>query len=84
MLCGGLGYLLGDFLGHYGGDAVLIVFYAEARHKFRHNLRVTGVRYLLIEKKFAHGRQVGHITIALEIKEKGVAVGIYFVVHRLV
>ena len=56
MLCGGLGYLLGDFLGYYGGDAVLVILDAEARHKFRHDLRVTGVRYLLIEKELAHGR----------------------------
>jgi len=56
MLCGGLGYLLGDFLGHYGGDAVLVVFDAEARHKFRHNLRVAGVCYLLIKKELAHRR----------------------------
>ena len=30
MFCGGLSYLLGDFLGHYGGDAILVVLYAEA------------------------------------------------------
>ena len=81
---GGLGYLLGDFLRHYGGDAVFIVLDAEARHKFRHNLGVAGVRYLLIKKEFAHGRQVGHAAIPFKIKEKSVAVGIYFVVHCLI
>ena len=56
MLCGGLGYLLGDFLGYYGGDAVFVILDTEARHKFWHNLRVTGVGYLLIKKEFAHRR----------------------------